>query len=196
MRVLAILLLLMVPSIAFANIGLPMLAVVWPLSVPAIIPVIAVESWMVHRALNVDRRIALTQMAKANVLSTVVGIPLAWVASVAIEFFFAFVVTSPAGSHSYPPSFVGEVGRVVLTAPWLGPFEKGGYWIVPVATTVLLIPFFFASYWIESWYVACALSPNAPEQARRAIWNANLVSYMVIFCACIVWLAYGLATHA
>jgi hypothetical protein len=196
MCVLAILLLLMVPSIALANIGLPMLAVVWPLSVPAIIPVIALESWMVHRALNVDRRIAFTQMAKANILSTVVGIPLAWVASVVIEFFLVFLVTSPVNSHSYPPDFVGKVGGVVLTAPWLGPFENGGHWIVPVATTVLLIPFFFASYWVETWYVALALSPNAPEQARRAIWNANLVSYMVIFCACIVWLVYGLATHA
>jgi hypothetical protein len=61
---------------------------------------------------------------------------------------------------------------------------------------VLLVPFFFASFWAEAWYVARSLCPNAPEQARQAIWNANLISYLGLFLACVVWLAFGLATHA
>ncbi len=196
MQLLTAFLLLLFPSIVLANAGLPMLAIVWPLSLPAFIPVIAFESWIVRRTLNTSWRVTVTQIIKANVLSTLIGIPLAWVISVALEFLLMFVVVNVAGSKSYPPHGVGEVGRVILSAPWLGPFREGGHWIVPLAMSVLLVPFFFASFWTEAWYVANTLSPSAPEQARRAIWKANLYSYLVLLLACIGWLVFGLATQA
>jgi hypothetical protein len=115
------------------------------MSVPAFIPVVAVESWVVRRALNVSWRIAITQMVKGNIFSTIVGIPLAWVASVAVEFLLALLVTNATHSKSYAPHGVGDVGRVILSAPWLGPFREGGHWIIPLAVIVLLVPFFFAS---------------------------------------------------
>ncbi len=194
MYLLIIALLLAVPSIAFANAGLPMLAVVWPLSLPAIIPVIAVESWVVQRTLKIEWRTAFIQMIKANIFSTLIGIPLAWAAAVAVEFFLGFLIVKGIGSRSYPPEGVGDIGRIILSAPWLGPFHHGAHWILPVATLVLLVPFFFASYWAETWFVARRLSQN-PQQARRAIWSANLISYLGLGCACFAWLAFGLATH-
>ena len=196
MQLLTTFLLLVFPSIALADAGLPMLAIAWPLSLPAFIPVVALESWIVRRTLNISWRIAITQMVKANVLSTLIGIPLAWAVSVALELLLMFIVTNVAGSNSYPPQGVGEVGRVILSAPWLGPFEQGGYWILPVAMSILLIPFFFVSFWTEAWYVADIVFPTAPEQARRAIWKANLYSYLALFLACVGWLIFGLATHS
>lgn len=187
--------LLAFPTAALANAGLPMLAIVWPMSVPAFIPVVAIESWVVRRALNVSWRVAITQMVKGNIFSTLIGIPLAWVASAAIEFLFAFLAVA-TGSESYPPHFVGEVGGVILSAPWLGPFEKGGHWIVPLAMIVLLVPFFFASFWTEAWYVGRNLCREAPERARRAIWAANAYSYIGLFIATVCWLVFGVVTHA
>lgn len=195
MQLPAALFLLALPSIALANAGLPMLAVVWPLSLPAFIPIVVLESWILRRTLNISWRIALTQMVKANVLSTLIGIPLAWAISFAFELLLMFVVVNIAGSNSYPPHWVGDVGRVILSAPWLGPYREGGYWILPVAMSVLLIPFFFVSFWTEAWYVAGNVYPSDPKQARRAIWKANLCSYLVLFLACIGWLVFGLATH-
>lgn len=191
-----LLLLLLVPSVAIANIGLPMLMVVWPLSAWTVVPVIAVESWVVRRALDIDWQHAALQMTKANILSTLIGIPLAWIISLAIEFGLAALMVNVLGSKSYPPEQVGAVGGVILSAPWVGPSEHDLHWIIPLATIVLLVPFFFASYWIESWSVARKLSPEAPRAARRAVRNANLWSYLGIFVACVAWLLYGIATHA
>lgn len=188
--------LLAFPTVVLANAGLPMLAIVWPMSVPAFIPVVAVESWIVRRALNVSWRVAITQMVKGNIFSTLVGIPLAWAASVAVEFFLAFLVMNATDSKSYPPHGVGEVGRIILSAPWLGPFREGGHWIVPLAMIVLLVPFFFASFWTEAWYVSRNLCPEAPERARRAIWNANAYSYIGLLIATVCWLVFGVVTHA
>lgn len=193
---LLILVLLAFPTVALANVGLPMLAIVLPLSVPAFIPVVAIESWVVRRALNVSWRVAVTQMMKGNFFSTLIGIPLAWVASVVIEFLLAFLVVNAAGSKSYPPPGVGEIGSVILSAPWLGPFEEGGYWVLPLAMIVLLVPFFFASYWAESWYIGRGLCPEAPDRARRAVWRANVFSYIGLFIATVCWLVFGVVTHS
>lgn len=193
---LVIFVLLAFPTVALANAGLPMLAIVWPMSVPAFIPVVAVESWVVRRALNVSWRVAVTQMVKGNLFSTLVGIPLAWVASVAVEFLLLFLVKNVTDSKSFPPLGIGKVGGVILTAPWLGPYREGGDWIVPLAMIVLLVPFFFASFWAETWYVSRNLYPESPGRARRAIWTANVVSYIGLFIASVCWLAFGLLTHA
>lgn len=186
---------LALPMGAYANAGLPMLAIVWPMSVPAFIPVVAIESWVVRRELNVSWRVAITEMLKGNIVSTLVGIPLAWGASVAIEFLLAYLAMA-AGAESYPPHVVGEVGRIVLSAPWLGPFEKGGHWIIPLAMIVLLVPFFFASFWTEAWYVSQNLCPETPAKARPALWKANAYSYIGLFAASVAWLVFGVVTHA
>lgn len=193
---LILLVLLAFPTVAMANAGLPMLAIVWPMSVPAFIPVVAVESWVVRRALNVSWRVAITQMVKGNIFSTLVGIPLAWVASVAVEFLLMFLVVNVTDSKSYPPHAIGQVGGIILSAPWLGPFREGGHWIIPLAMIVLLVPFFFASFWTEAWYVSRNLCPEAPERARRALWSANAYSYIGLFIASVCWLVFGVVTHA
>lgn len=185
-----------IPITAFANAGLPMLAVVWPLSLPAFIPVVLLESWVVRRQLNVGWRFIFVQVTKANLLSTIVGIPLTWLALVVMEFAFASLTIGAGLSRSYPPPFVGDVVRVFLTAPWIGPFTKGANWVVPFCVTVLLIPFFFASYWIESWYVGKTLFPSDPQRGKKALWKANLFSYSVLIIGSLLWLFWGIAVNA
>ena len=143
MRFLVAALLLFAAPMALANAGLPMLFVIWPLSAFAIVPVVAVESWVLRSMLSIDWPTSLIQMTKANLLSTIVGIPVTWVALVAFEAGVASLTTNFTASDSYPPLAVGEIGNVLLSAPWLGPFTQGGYWKVPLATMVLLVPFFF-----------------------------------------------------
>ncbi|WP_428825935.1 hypothetical protein ACLIKD_16670 [Azonexus sp. IMCC34842] len=189
------LILLGLPALALANAGLPMLIVVWPLSLGAIIPVIALESWVVERELGVGWRIAIRQVSKANIFSTLLGLPLTWLALVVLEFVLASLVISTGASRSYPPQFFGEVGRTILAAPWLGPITRGEHWIVPVATISLLIPFFFASYWSETWLIADRLSPSTPALARQALWRANLASYLLLLAGCVVWLVIGIFLH-
>jgi hypothetical protein len=196
MAQLVFLVLLIFPTLALANVGLPMLAVAWPLSAPAFIPVVIIESWVVRRALGISWSSATTQMLKANFISTLVGIPLAWVISVAAEFSLAILIVNTTDSRSYPPPGLGEVGNVILTAPWLGPINQGANWILPLAMIVLLVPFFLVSFWIEAWYVGRHLCPETPNQARLAIWKANAYSYTSLFIVTACWLIFGLLEPA
>ena len=183
------------PAVVHANAGLPMLLVLWPLAIVAIVPVIAVEAWVVQRGTGIPWRVSLWEMSKANLVSTLVGLPLTWVALVALEFLSGYVLVKVAKAESFPPHWLGEVGVIVLSAPWLGPFRAGGHWIIPVATATLLVPFFFVSVWIEALTVRKALSASGNADWRLVVWKANLISYGFLFVATLIWLLVGLAAH-
>lgn len=183
------------PGLAQANAGLPMLWVLWPFAIAAIVPIVLVEAWVVQRGIGLSWRVSLWEMSKANVVSTLVGLPLTWVALVALEMLAAHLTMATKISDGYPPSWVGEIGTVVMSAPWLGPFRTGGHWIVPVATATLLIPFFFVSVWVEVLTVRRTFTTSGKIGWRKVVWYANLASYGLLFAATFVWLVVGLANH-
>jgi len=183
--------LLAFPVLALANAGLPMLAVVWPLSIPALIPVVAVESYVLGRLSGMGIRPFLGSVFRANLLSIVVGLPLCWGALVVLEFILAQGVVSSGLSLSYPPREFTEVLRIMLMAPWLGPISQGAGWYVPVATMILLVPFCIVSYWVEARYLMGHSPLSGMADGRRAVWQANLLSYALLLVACLGWLAVG-----
>ena len=69
-----------------ANVGLPMLVIQWPMMALALVPVIVLEAVLVRDLLDLPFWAAMAGMAKANLLSTLVGIPLAWIAALILEF--------------------------------------------------------------------------------------------------------------
>jgi hypothetical protein len=83
-------LLLAATAPAHADMGVPMLAVVWPLSWLLLIPVIAIEAVVAYRLLGNDWRKSFKISAIANLVSTLVGIPLVWV----IWLLFEYVASS------------------------------------------------------------------------------------------------------
>ena len=63
-----------------------MLALAWPAQWLALIPIILVESEIFRRALQLPFRSLIKPIGKANLVSTLVGIPLAWLAMLLLEF--------------------------------------------------------------------------------------------------------------
>ena len=68
-----------------ANIGIPMIVVQWPLMFATLVPVVVLETLVIHRRLRVSWRSALLGVGKANVLSTLIGVPLAWLLMFGLE---------------------------------------------------------------------------------------------------------------
>ena len=61
-------------------------------------------------------------------------------------------------------------------APWLVPYETDLYWMLPVASLVLLIPFFFASYFVEAPIVARMERGYSQSAVRSAVFRSKTVS--------------------
>src|SRR2546422_1959464 len=73
---LALILLLAPP--AFANVGVPILSLVWPVAWLLLLVIIPIEASVAQRVLGTDPARSIELAVRANLVSTALGIPLTW----------------------------------------------------------------------------------------------------------------------
>lgn len=180
-----------------ADVGIPMISVQWPLMIGALIPVIIVEALLMRRSVQLSYREAFIGVTKANLLSTLAGVPLAWLAMFAVE----VVVMLPVGLLAdkwhwrfFDSPFSQVIGFVIGMA-WIGPAGTAGYWLVPLAAGLLLIPSFFVSVWLENKVCRRSWPDVDPTLVRRGVFRANLASYVVLFILACGWAGIEFYIH-
>ena len=191
MRLIYILLLaFLVPSIAEANVGLPMLAIAWPAMFISLIPIIIIEAFYIRRKLQITLKQSFKVMTIANLESTVIGIPLTWVCLLLVEMVFGYSAAF-LGIDKLPEKaqqIILGVASVTVGSAWIGPSEKNAYWLVPAATTALLISFFFVTWWYELMSVKRQLKDFEKSDLKDAVLIANLITYGLLAIMSISWL--------
>ncbi|MDO8915821.1 MAG: hypothetical protein Q7W16_07055 [Coriobacteriia bacterium] len=183
---------LAVPAVAFANAGVPMLGIVYPGMGILLIPVIVLEVAVLRRRLGAPLRRTAVMVTVSNLVSTVLGVPLTWAALVGLQ-----AVTGGGGAAG--PSFdtlAGKVLAVTWQAPWMMPYESDMYWMIPVATLVLLVPFFFVSWLIEYQISRPFMRDTDKAVLRRAVLIANLMSYGLLALVALAGLGIAVYQHA
>lgn len=178
------------PSAAYANAGLPMLAIAWPGMGVALLPVVAIEVLVLRRLLRAARWRTVLVASVSNAVSTVVGIPLTWLVLVAAQ------MLTPSGGGVGPDigTLAGKVFAVTVQAPWLIPYDAQLYWMVPAAALALLVPFFFASWAIEYGVTRLMMREFGAGPVRRAVMWANLASYGLLATGVAGLLAVAIVT--
>ena len=151
-----------------------MLFLAMPVFAIAIVPIVLVESYYLCRKLIITPRQSVKTSVLSNLASTLVGIPLTWLLLAAVQI-------STGGGRAYGvDDLSGKILAVTWQAPWLIPYEDDLGWMIPVAGMVLLVPFFFVSWWTE--YLVCRkLLPSiSPDLLNPAVRNANFISYSLL----------------
>lgn len=159
------------PPPCYANTGVPMIFVTLPAMVIALVPIILVEALLAVYSFKLPYRRLVRCFLIANLVSTFVGIPVAW---------FLLVVTQlvTGGGRAYgleSPS--DRILAVTWQAPWLIPYRYELNWMIPAAMLFLLIPFFLSSWWLEYLVVKRVLPEVDKCAVRRSVRNVNFVSY-------------------
>jgi hypothetical protein len=155
---------LLAPVSARADVGIPVGALFWPATWVLFLPVALIEALVARRILGLGFSGSLKLSLKANAWSTVAGVPLACV--------LTFLVGLFASSGSYG----------VRSAPWLAQLFFGSAvwleglpdWAYFAGPTLICIPCYFLSVWIETWSAA-KLVPRS--EARRWAKVANAITY-------------------
>lgn len=181
-----------------ADVGVPMIFIQMPAMVFAFIPVFVVEALVIRRWLALTYSDAFKGSFLANLFSTLIGIPLAWLIMLLLEFIVA-LPAAMAANHwhwNWLNSPVLDILLFPITIAWLGPDEQNLYWLVPIASALLLVPSFFVSVWLERWAYKKSWANLNLESAkiRNAVFKANLVSYVILFVIACCWLAYNVFT--
>jgi hypothetical protein len=135
--------------------------------VTALIPVIAIESYVLWVWLGTSAAYSVLVVASANVASTIVGVPLSWI----------FIL---------PLWFLPGVGPAVKALWHLG--EKSALRGL-VGFCVLLVICFFLSWFIEGWIVGLFLGGIITPQVAAAVFVGNIVTYSMLI-AFVVWLEF------
>ncbi|MCP4601610.1 MAG: hypothetical protein GY847_14045 [Proteobacteria bacterium] len=171
-----------IPGLAYADAGLPMLIIIMPAFGIAFIPIVVIEAVYLSKKLKIAGRSAVLASSVSNIVSTVFGVPLTWLLLVGIE------IATGAGNVPDFDDVWSKVLSVTLQAPWLPPYGQHLDWMIPTAASVLLVPFFFVSWWSE--YLVSKLFFRAVERLllRRIIRNANLITYGLLLLSSLTML--------
>lgn len=173
-----------------ANIGLPMIVVVWPIYWLGLVPITLIEWWVMKKELpDYTSKKLMKKVFLANFISTLLGIPFAWLGLVIIQ----LSVPGGGGFFSGLGGVLPYVLGVTLQAPWLVPYESQFYWMIPVAFIVLLIPFFFVSYRIETLVILHTWRDEKNSfRIKEAVKKANIFSYAFLLVAALITLVIRL----
>lgn len=173
-RTILALMVLVAPGVAYANAGVPMLFLALPAFLISLIPIIAIETLYISKGLELPLGQSLKTVSISNVVSTIIGIPLTWFLLVLVQ-----MITGGGGAYGVD-SVMGKVLAVTWQAPWLIPYREDLNWMIPIAGLVLLIPFFFASWWSEYFVSKIINKTLCSLSIRNKVRNANLITYSLL----------------
>jgi hypothetical protein len=178
-----IFLILLFPLQAKADAAVPTLLFIWPASWVLLLAIIPVEYAIARRILALDKGRCFVLSLTANAISSAAGIPIAWLVAMAGTLGMEISVYSlwkNVGSIGWYDLLVKITGQTLFLSPT--PIESYFHkciWTVPIAVLFLLLPYFFASVWIEK--LVAQRFVQDKRQASNWSWAANSVSYGLMF---------------
>jgi hypothetical protein len=181
-----------------ADMGIPMILIELPAMVCVLIPVIIIEALLVRCWVPLSYRGAFRGSALANLVSTVAGVPAAWLSMLVLQFAIGFpLFLAGEKLHWNMNSPVIVVLAFLMSAAWAGPsYGLPMAFIFAVSCAVLLVPTFFVSVWLERPICFKAWPAADRESVRRAVFKANLASYGLLFLLACGWIGYMLMSGA
>lgn len=172
----------------WANAGLPMLFMVYPGFLTALIPVVLIEFFCLKGSFkDCSLKKLFCGVLGGNLISTLLGVPLTWLAAVAVQM-------ALGGGRAYGLNGLGhKLYAAVVQASWLIPYEEAFFWLVPSAFTVLMLYFFLSSWLIEYGFMYLLFHKSYDKALIcKNVFKANVVSYIFLYIFVLIyWLAAG-----
>jgi hypothetical protein len=168
--------LLLLASPAWANAGIPMLALTWPAQWIAFVPIVLIETAVVAAALRTPYLSKLWPVVQANLLSTLVGVPVAWLVMLLVQGGAALVVFGLLPESLRDADWVYFIVFPFISA-WIGGSHS---WEIELAFMVLAVPFCVASVLVEERFLRRLVPEAETATLRRALWRGNVLTYSLL----------------
>lgn len=186
LKIIIIVLFLLVPFLCSADAGVPVIAITYPSLVVLLIPVIITEYYIIRSLITGYNKQVLTGTVISNVISTFLGVPLAWGLLLLVE------IITTGGSAVKGTGAMHYIGSVVLQAAWLIPYEDHLFWMVPVAIMINLIPAYYLSKYSEYFIMTKILKETGKAEIKKAVFRANNITYLLLAVFTVVYLIYNI----
>jgi hypothetical protein len=176
-----------------ADVGIGILFAPLPAMIALLISVTLIEAFVTNRRLAGGFLSAANGLFWANAASTIIGYPLGWV------FWWIVIALVPRGHWG--------VERVGLDCAIMGMspiLQLGWLSVIPsmrgeealgfiIAATILLVPSFYVSVWIERRICAWVWGSGSSElpSVGTAVRKANVASYLFLFTLLVCYAIYA-----
>ncbi len=185
---LSFLFLLLLPALCFADTGLPMIIVGMPYLILLLIPIIFIESYVFQKELKLGYKRLFKAVGLANIASTLAGYPLSWIILFGVELLttglYAFFIGSRSPHYNRFWETILNIIGFVLSAAWLIPWniETEGYWMIPLAMSIGLIPAYYISVYMESRVIQKYFREDYEtfQKIKPICRKANMYSYLFL----------------
>ncbi len=175
-------------TIVSANVGIPVAAIVWPVFLVLLIPIIFLEVIVIAQNLKQKWKLIFWPVALANVVTTIIGYPVSWI------FLLLYELLMFEGYDFLSKSFI-DFAIPSLLMPFVMPawmLPDGGFLgevIIFCAVIIGLVVSFFLSFFVECWIVKKCLKNRkvSPFLLKKAIWRANIFSYGVLLIGILIY---------
>ncbi len=184
LKLIATAMLVFAPGAAYADAGLPMLALAWPLQWFAFVPIVLIECELLSKSLQLPYKRLFLPTCKANLISTLVGVPVAWLVMMSIGVAVYFGLSQLPPSMAPPDSGFVSYLLLPLTAAWV---TGNSAWQIYSAFVILTVPFCWASIYLEEPIVRKTFPDVAPALIRTATIRANIWSYVLLSAVALVF---------
>ena len=179
-----VLLILMMPIAAYANAGIPMIFISYPLMLCSLLPIIIIETVIFSKITNISYKKSIRSNSISNSVSTIAGFPLAWMFLLLIE-----IITTGGKCGPGFDTIRNSIITVIVEAAWICPWEDGQfYWVIPVAFIISLIVAFLISILVEYLINIKIYKEHDKKIIKRATIYSNIFSYGLLVIISIAYL--------
>lgn len=183
--------LLISPSVALANAGVPMIFLSFPVMLFALIPIILIEARVLKKILEITYKKAIVPSGVVNLVTTIIGFPLSWGLLLGLE------LLTTSGSCGPGFSNIGtSIVTVIIESAWICPWENYLYWLIPVAFIISLIVAFFVSVLVEYLILKKIFKDFDKQKIKKGVWIANFVSYSFLVILSLIYLFVSIFNKA
>jgi hypothetical protein len=169
-----------------ANVGLPLVCAGMPILILLLVPVVAIEATWYRYALKISWEEAANGSWKANLWSTLIGIPLAlvaWSMAGTVGMGWQFALAQEYGGLGPPEARYLAVLLFIVAGGWVMDGSEVGIW---GGALVMLLPAYLVSYIGEARQLKKAWPNLEPKRVYRQCWLAHLCTYALLY-AIAIW---------
>lgn len=173
------------PAPALANTGLTTVGFTFPQMLLALLLIVAIESAVYTKTLQIKFKEGLIPSAVANLTSTLVGFPLT------LLLLLGFAILASGGRALETGTSLGEVIVDALQTSWqvgYDPYVREDFWSFLAGVMLRLIPAYLLSLLIEYLILKGFSGFKESVKLKKAVLIANTVTYGMLVL--VVFLAY------
>lgn len=181
------LIIIFIPIASYADAGVPIIFLSYPLMIIALLPIIIIESYVFLKNIKTSFKESILSIVVGNIVSALVGLPLAWGMLLILEKITTDFACGP-GFNTIKDSII----TTIIESAWICPWDDQLYWLIPTAVIINLIIAFFISIFIEFYIGRLFLKKLNKKLLWKATLLSNISSYIMVIVFCIGYLIYSI----